>query len=92
MNPQNLNDISATAITLQQVDDIELATVLKTYVTPAAKTEDPFLVAFDEQFDAENPKDWPTSKMGCNRRPIRDGLHPYYGQHYHGTRTVYNCV
>ncbi|KAJ5713755.1 uncharacterized protein N7483_010936 [Penicillium malachiteum] len=38
--------------------DVELAPI----TTHPSKTDDPFLVAFAEPFDAENPKDWRTGR------------------------------
>jgi MFS family permease len=43
-------------------NDIELAPIKKRDSVPATKPNDPFLVEFDATYDAENPKDWPTSK------------------------------
>lgn len=45
------------AITATSHTDIELAPV-----TSHSKHDDPFLVAFAEPFDAENPKDWRTGR------------------------------
>jgi hypothetical protein len=44
------------ARSLSTQHDIELATKPGTTATPATKQDDPFLVAFTEPFDAENPK------------------------------------
>jgi MFS family permease len=43
-------------------NDIELAPIKKDDSVLATKPNDPFLVEFDATYDAENPKDWPTSK------------------------------
>jgi MFS family permease len=43
-------------------DDIELANLTKPDSNPITKTNDPFLVEFHATNDAENPKDWPTSR------------------------------
>ena len=37
-------------------NQIEMATIPGTTATQAAKLDDPYLVAFAEPFDAENPK------------------------------------
>lgn len=43
--------------------DIELApTTTIAATTQPVKIDDPFLVAFNEPFDVENPKDWPSGK------------------------------
>ena len=43
-------------------DDIELAKMTNSDSNPTTKIRDPYLVEFDATHDAENPKDWPTSR------------------------------
>lgn len=54
----NTNNVSHADIIATATTEIELDQI------PNAKTkqDDPFLVAFAEPFDAENPKDWPTGR------------------------------
>ncbi|KAJ6138296.1 hypothetical protein N7471_004782 [Penicillium samsonianum] len=54
----NTNNVSHADIIATATPEIELDQI------PNAKTkqDDPFLVAFAEPFDAENPKDWPTGR------------------------------
>ena len=42
--------------------ELELATISTPAVARTVKDSDPFLVAFDEHYDAENPLDWPTGR------------------------------
>jgi MFS family permease len=42
--------------------DVEMAVMSNKTLPLPVKAEDPFLVAFDPHFDADNPKDWPTSR------------------------------
>jgi hypothetical protein len=49
------NDAIQDATILPTPADIELAA---THVDAKQTDQDPFLVAFSEPYDAENPKDW----------------------------------
>jgi MFS family permease len=42
--------------------DIELARIPRKPETSADKLDDPFLVAFNQSFDVDNPKDWPSGR------------------------------
>jgi MFS family permease len=42
--------------------DVEMAVIQTKCQLPSKKPEDPFLVAFDPHFDADNPKDWPSGR------------------------------
>lgn len=56
-NTQNVTDDGIAPVA--PAGDVELANILQ----PAKmKRDDNFLVAYEEPFDAENPKDWPTSR------------------------------
>jgi MFS family permease len=52
----------ADVIALLPSVDVEMAVIPAKDLPPSIKTIDPFLVAFDPHFDADNPKDWPTSR------------------------------
>ena len=61
MSLGNQQDATKVAI---PVPDIEMAPVLERIPAPAPvqKLDDPFLVGFDDRYDAENPKQWATSR------------------------------
>ena len=42
--------------------EVELASIQKPDANKVVKELDPFLVAFEQLYDAENPVDWPTSR------------------------------
>ncbi|KAJ5586975.1 uncharacterized protein N7459_002740 [Penicillium hispanicum] len=54
----NTHDSNADAIAVAIPTDVELVAI----TSHTTKQDDPFLVAFAEPFDAENPKDWRTGR------------------------------
>jgi MFS family permease len=58
MSPKSHQEITDAAMPRS---DIEMAPVSEPAPVPS-KLDDPFLVAFDDHYDAENPKQWPTSR------------------------------
>lgn len=52
------NEDNPDSITATRPTDVELAQIS----SHPSKTENPFLVAFAEPFDADNPKDWRTGR------------------------------
>lgn len=48
--------IDSASIAPRSQDDIEMVAAQTTETTTARKLDDPFLVTFEEAFDAENPK------------------------------------
>jgi MFS family permease len=51
---------SVPADAISPVPDVELITFSKS--NPTSKSDDPYLVAFDPNFDISNPKDWTRSR------------------------------
>ncbi|CAI7598487.1 unnamed protein product [Penicillium glandicola] len=56
--PSNTNNIPNADIIATIIPEIELGQI----PNAKSKQDDPFLVAFAEPFDPENPKDWPTGR------------------------------
>jgi MFS family permease len=57
----NAHELATDTIAPVVGADVELAPIAAPMPTKI-KNDDPFLVAFEEPFDAENPKDWPNSR------------------------------
>ncbi|KAL2857218.1 major facilitator superfamily domain-containing protein [Aspergillus pseudoustus] len=58
MTPTPQSEVSPDTITPVALSDVELAPIQP----QQSKETDPFLVAFAEPHDADNPKDWPTGR------------------------------
>ncbi|KAF2119636.1 major facilitator superfamily domain-containing protein [Lophiotrema nucula] len=60
------SNIPSTTTPLDQIaptsTDVELAVLPISNERPPSKEDDPFLVAFNPTYDADNPKDWPSSR------------------------------